>query len=233
MPSKHRLWEHRSLSRCEFRSNTSEEIELNCSIRSNTSKKHAESAQKSTLLSILSSSSQPESSVSAQARKGKLDDSMFAPLAIPHRKSNNTSRDESTPLHSFSIDAGDESSPSVGRMAQRNDRQRPSPLVFKPPPPLNLFEVNDKIQDILWNVGNQDESELLTPDEVEIGPASPFFAPLGGLLEQQEKAISAIIVQSTQIRGNTPSPTADLPKPPRKIPTLVGPNALPYARCPS
>lgn len=156
-----------------------------------------------------------------------------SPLAIPHRKSNNTSRDESTPLHSFSVDIDDQSSPSVGRMGQRNDRQRPSPLVFKPPQPLNLFEVNEKIQDILWNVGNHDESELLTPDEEEIGPASPFFAPPGGLLEQQEKAISAAVVQSTEIRVSTPSPMADLPKPPRKIPTLVGPNALPYARCPS
>jgi hypothetical protein len=180
--------------------------------------------------------------VFARDRNPKLDDSMFdSPLAIPHRNSASLSPDASTPLHSLSAIDEEANSPSIGRIGQRSSRARPSPLSFKPSQPLDLHKVNDKIHDILWNVYNQEESELLTPDESEIGPASPFFGPPGGLSAQQEQEIPSTITATAaeaasiqrDLRPADPIIVVDTATPTRKIPTLVGPNALPYARCPS
>lgn len=164
-----------------------------------------------------------------------------SPLAIPHRNSASLSPDASTPLHSLSAIDEEANSPSIGRIGQRSSRARPSPLSFKPSQPLDLHKVNDKIHDILWNVDNQEESELLTPDESEIGPASPFFGPPGGLSAQQAPPIAPPTATASALAtpGQADLKPADpiivvgTAKPTRKIPTLVGPNALPYARCPS
>lgn len=179
-------------------------------------------------------------SSSKQAGPGqhpRLEESMFeSPLALPRRDVSADPTTSSTPLHDLSV-AGEEASPLNERPGQPGrNRARPSPLNLRSPQPIDLFKVNDKIKDILWNVTSQEESELVTPDDEEIGPASPFFVPPGGLAEQQTQSVLATVKKPLHTDlSSVPVPQANsaAAKVPRKIPTLVGPNALPYARCPS
>lgn len=160
-----------------------------------------------------------------------------SPLAIPRKVSNSASLDSLNASQASA--AGDiDYSPSAGRMDQQvsSQRARPSPVFLKSPQSLDLYKVNDRIRDILWNVGSQEDSEILAPDEEEIGAASPFFAAVGGMAESQDTAIAVLrdtkAGQVAQVAAAPSQPTAT-GKAARKIPTLVGPNALPYARCPS
>ena len=169
-----------------------------------------------------------------------MDDSLFdSPLAIPSSSAHlsfKQSDGSSASEHSTS-------SP-ISTVAAEKTKRRPPPLAFSPLKAKTAIKGSAQIKDILWGVSaDAEESEILTPDEEHIGPISPFFAsfdcePVEEKGEGQKPALSAadpvkVPAQSTKSAAPTPDEQRTPVAQPQTIPTLVGPNALPYARCPS
>lgn len=127
-------------------------------------------------------------------------------------------------------------------------------LAIKRPPGLDapspLKREEAKIRDMLWRSPVQedddtDDVDILPPEVEQLGPPSPYAVHFDKALINDPKSPNKVS-DSQAVPVNTPG--TDLSKPTalsrthsqpgpngnlNKIPTLVGPNSLPYARCPS
>lgn len=126
-------------------------------------------------------------------------------------------------------------------------------LTIRRPPSLDalspLKREEAKIRDMLWKAPAPDEedgadADILPPEVEQLGPPSPYVgyfdkslaASPGLQTTSEDQAIHSkgSIPASSKPRAlirmhSQPGPNGNL----NKIPTLVGPNSLPYARCPS
>lgn len=140
-------------------------------------------------------------------------------------------------------------SPSVGKSPVSLPLNKR--LAIKRPPGLEVVSPvkgdEAKIRDILWKSPAQDEddaenADILPPETDQLGPPSPYAV-------QFDKRISGDLQDGPKISASSPvgiTAHKDLSAGQKrvhsqsgsdcnlnKIPTLVGPNSLPYARCPS
>jgi hypothetical protein len=116
------------------------------------------------------------------------------------------------------------------------------PPGFDVPSPLKREEA--KIKDILWKSPAQDEEDaadvdILPPELEQLGPPSPYAAQFDKNLADEPNNETKDSSDAAGVPAQKPpvlkrlhsqsGPDGNL----NKIPTLVGPNSLPYARCPS
>lgn len=137
-------------------------------------------------------------------------------------------------------------SPASLPLSKRLTIRRPPTL--DAPSPLKREEA--KIRDILWNSPAQDEddpasADILPPEIEQLGPPSPYTLQFDkGVNTKNDAKIPDEVHSQEQKKDDhrqsekpaglkrvhsQPGPNGNL----NKIPTLVGPNSLPYARCPS
>lgn len=126
-------------------------------------------------------------------------------------------------------------------------------LTIKRPPALDapspLKREEAKIRDMLWRSPAQEDedaanADILPPELEQLCPPSPYAAHFDKTLislsrEQQDAQSDVLPVEAPSAEScnapalarihSKPGPIGNL----NKIPTLVGPNSLPYARCPS
>lgn len=119
------------------------------------------------------------------------------------------------------------------------------PPALDAPSPLKREEA--KIRDMLWKSPAQDEedaadADILPPEVEQLGPPSPYAVQFDKHLttlpetqfksKERETTVNAAYAPEPPAlikMHSRPGPNGNL----NKIPTLVGPNSLPYARCPS
>lgn len=155
-------------------------------------------------------------------------------------------------IHALALSETASSSPTSSQThpfpappSKRIEIRRPSAFDFAMQICSPVRKQEAKIGDILWHpsANEQDDvsnADILPPEVEQLGPPSPFSSAF----EKQATSSSVMPASNQSLKGNalhehhapsqSPSPHAQPGSGAvQRIPTMVGPNSLPYARCPS